>query len=690
MAQLSLNNGTRASATASGAATVFEEELAAGRVGGHAWQIWKGKGRRGPKSEEDTWARLRERGCSLPGYSQPCISEEEVPRFSVVYSGSVQPSPSGLILVLDPPHIDKSNRLETILGDSHIFQVRVADPAHERDKWKSSKASGSIENVAINLPSLVSKVKAQLLSIRLGDGEYGFVHFKTTKRDDVNALDRKTSYQFLDAEPDESTNAVESKHVKVKSILLAGFNRTEPYVGKKLKDFALDDLQTLREKARIPIPDSVTVVMVPDPSEKLPEGCIFFQREGFHNEFKDMEVLVLKNPAYRLNDCQKLRIVDADTYPELRGYSDVVIMSVHGSVRESERLGGGDYDGDRVLVIFDRKVVSEFTKGQRDIDKEHKEVTDAFITVTEKVSSIIRNPQSDAGYDELLRRNHQFWVDSQSSPLGIYDRFRSMALERRGIRAPFTVVFAQMQEKITDARKQGLLLKPEVYELHKDYWQNKSAPIWYKPDFDKIRAQHKKNRRWESRYTRFLTELVTQDNDRWEEGMPSAPETNIDNVIEKYISRETPLSSENSDFGTDFKLIQQRMRVLLRVWCENRPEGAEQSQLPFGKFPPSSYEVALSVAPKYHDWDRRVEFFRRWFESDPPQQQLRSIVFQGNGKDRLMKIKAAVLYCLCRKDAACPWEIAHESLEKVRAEFFPSKVVTNANMRNLRLKSKSA
>ncbi|KXS18132.1 hypothetical protein M427DRAFT_222695 [Gonapodya prolifera JEL478] len=187
----------------------------------------------------------------------------------------------------------------------------------------------------------------------------------------IEALSRETkrfTSQGAVPTPDPSDpDAPKPSNFELHEALLAGFDRTEPYIGEKLRACAELKLRRVRETAPIPVPESVSLAIVPDPTEELPEGYVFFQIDGIDNALKGKEVLVLRNPAYRLSDCQKLRVADADRFPKLRPYTDVLIMSVQGTMREAERLGNGDYDGDRVVIIYDQTIVAEFSKGHLDI-----------------------------------------------------------------------------------------------------------------------------------------------------------------------------------------------------------------------------------------------------------------------------------------------------------------------------------
>jgi hypothetical protein len=46
--------------------------------------------------------------------------------------------------------------------------------------------------------------------------------------------------------------------------------------------------------------------------------------------------------------------------PELRHFTDVIVLSVKGPRRAADYLSGGDYDGDKGLVIWQPELVDPF------------------------------------------------------------------------------------------------------------------------------------------------------------------------------------------------------------------------------------------------------------------------------------------------------------------------------------------
>lgn len=69
------------------------------------------------------------------------------------------------------------------------------------------------------------------------------------------------------------------------------------------------------------------------------------------------ELTLQADPALLPTDVQKVTAVDN---PALKDFMDVIVFPTQGPVALCSLLGGGDYDGDTVKVIWDSAIVSSF------------------------------------------------------------------------------------------------------------------------------------------------------------------------------------------------------------------------------------------------------------------------------------------------------------------------------------------
>ena len=72
------------------------------------------------------------------------------------------------------------------------------------------------------------------------------------------------------------------------------------------------------------------------------------------------------NSAFKLPSPKFLLQFRAVDRSELREWADVIIFSTKGARSPLSLLGGGDYDGDTVIIIWDPAIVNSFTNAPLD------------------------------------------------------------------------------------------------------------------------------------------------------------------------------------------------------------------------------------------------------------------------------------------------------------------------------------
>uniref|UniRef100_T1IXA6 Large ribosomal subunit protein mL46 n=1 Tax=Strigamia maritima TaxID=126957 RepID=T1IXA6_STRMM len=113
-----------------------------------------------------------------------------------------------------------------------------------------------------------------------------------------------------------------------------------------------------KKKIRIYIPESRLLYGVCDPSGKLKEGEVFVRilTGGSKMTIDGAEIVASRNPCLHTGDIQKFKAVDI---PELHYLQDVIVFAVVGQRPAASLLSGGDLDGDKFFVCWDKELIPE-------------------------------------------------------------------------------------------------------------------------------------------------------------------------------------------------------------------------------------------------------------------------------------------------------------------------------------------
>ena len=133
-----------------------------------------------------------------------------------------------------------------------------------------------------------------------------------------------------------------------------------------IRDYCL----RLEERMNISIGRSTYAYIIADPLAILKEGEVHFcfsntfddPKSGFSDVALDgLDVLVARSPSHLPSDIQKVR---ATYHRELARYKDVMVFPSRGRRALADYLSGGDYDGDKVWVCWDPKIVEPFRNSE--------------------------------------------------------------------------------------------------------------------------------------------------------------------------------------------------------------------------------------------------------------------------------------------------------------------------------------
>ncbi|KAF8899369.1 RNA dependent RNA polymerase-domain-containing protein [Infundibulicybe gibba] len=154
-------------------------------------------------------------------------------------------------------------------------------------------------------------------------------------------------------------------HETALELVQAGFHpASSPFLRGKIGYIIEQAIKSVTEKCRIPLPESFSAFIVPDPLGILEEGQVYYRSS---QPFKDPKterlfdtitgnILLGRYPIRLLSDMQKVVAVDI---PELRDWTDVLIVSTQG--HEPNVLTRPiDVDGDAPFGIMHPEIVEPF------------------------------------------------------------------------------------------------------------------------------------------------------------------------------------------------------------------------------------------------------------------------------------------------------------------------------------------
>ncbi|TFY59667.1 hypothetical protein EVG20_g7698 [Dentipellis fragilis] len=281
---------------------------------------------------------------------------------------------------------------------------------------------------------------------------------------------------------DEISGCPSSLEETVLGMLDAGFRPDEEYVlSQKLHEVTKKAIKSQVSKGRVIVPMGCSAFIVPDPTGKLKPGQIYFKSSHYNLKtpeggLKDKVLgpaLVMRNPVKLSRDVEVVNV------PELEDYYDVIVFAIHGPYHLASLLGGGDYDGDKVEVIWDPDIVSTFTNADLKLSELPPDFMESFKRENKSVESVLQDI-SGMSIAECVREFQSYLMGSmRDSPVvGTYSGLHDNAMYAHGYNDPRTVRLAHMFCTTLDGSKTGLSVRYEVYRQDKDEFWSSRAPEW--------------------------------------------------------------------------------------------------------------------------------------------------------------------------------------------------------------------
>ncbi|KAJ7781151.1 RNA dependent RNA polymerase-domain-containing protein [Mycena metata] len=285
---------------------------------------------------------------------------------------------------------------------------------------------------------------------------------------------------------DQISGCPSSLEETVMSLLDAGFHpQTCSVLRSKLEKIVNGCVNRCIESYRIDLPvgKSAMAFLVPDELGVLEEGELFFKtsrhdlqtRDGLPTDILLGDALITRHPCKLPTDVQKWTAVDR---PELRHFTDVIVLSVKGSRRAADYLSGGDYDGDKGLVIWQPELVDPFRNAPLRFSEEPPEVAECFSPKNETVADFLQRtgPMTNA---EQLREMQRYLLSAirDIAVVGKYSNWHINATYTLGYQHKETIRLAYMFCKTLDGAKTGLTVLPSVFSKDQRTY-DKRPPAW--------------------------------------------------------------------------------------------------------------------------------------------------------------------------------------------------------------------
>lgn len=258
---------------------------------------------------------------------------------------------------------------------------------------------------------------------------------------------------------------------QILQLLRAGFHPlTCPTLAYLLEQVVVNEVKKALKKYRVELPLSATAFIAPDPHGVLEEGEIFFRpyettmrlKDANGEDFQDNTlcgpVLVTRHPCKLPTDVQKVK---AASHKVLDVYRDVILFSTRGERSLASLLGGGDYDGDTVNVIWHPEIVTPFKNAPTEYSEPPEDLSKFF----EKQTLTVEKALEDGTFNDQFTSFLLASLDQRCSP-GRYSVLHDTAVYEKGYDDAFTRLMAFMFCELLDSAKTGKRVLAGVFESH--------------------------------------------------------------------------------------------------------------------------------------------------------------------------------------------------------------------------------
>ncbi|KAM0748687.1 hypothetical protein T439DRAFT_327958 [Meredithblackwellia eburnea MCA 4105] len=294
-----------------------------------------------------------------------------------------------------------------------------------------------------------------------------------SKEDSVSAED---SLNFVDdGRKDPLSAAPNTINEVIVEFLQSGFRPSiTPPLASKIqrvaKDYANGCVQFKLESKQCR-----TVLVIADPYNILKPGEVFYQAsepivddDGFARRIIEGPILASRPPCTLPCDVQPYQAI---VHPQFADHFDVLIMSAQGDRAPCSVLSGGDYDGDKLLIITNKTIIEQFDRARADPKfsdppfKDEDYFTVDSRTVENTIKVALKNGNDTDVAKELAAPLFTF------SAFGTLSKRQTSVAYTKGLDDAHAVELAHLFCKSLDGRKQGLSFTPDQWEHVKTKFQ---------------------------------------------------------------------------------------------------------------------------------------------------------------------------------------------------------------------------
>ena len=135
----------------------------------------------------------------------------------------------------------------------------------------------------------------------------------------------------------------------------------------------MSHLRSIKYRARIPVSQGFLLYGIMDETNTLKEGEVYITTQSPDDDGEPERtvllgerVVVTRAPALHPGDVQLVTAVDVPENSPLRANYNCIVFSQQGARDLPSQLSGGDLDGDLFHIIYDPRLIPDFTNPPAD------------------------------------------------------------------------------------------------------------------------------------------------------------------------------------------------------------------------------------------------------------------------------------------------------------------------------------
>ncbi|KAF7295478.1 RNA-dependent RNA polymerase [Mycena indigotica] len=273
-------------------------------------------------------------------------------------------------------------------------------------------------------------------------------------------------------------------HERVVQLLQAGFHpRHCAYLNDKLKFVGKMEINSASEKHRISLPESTGASSFAgtDPTGLLKPRQVYFESsKPFRDPKTQVQFTVLTGPVligrYPIRTSSDMQLVTAVDIPQLHGFTDVMLASIHGERSLLSDLSGGDYDGDTVIMCWAAELLEKFEN--KPLVQPPPNFVEQYFEKDVKTGKSFFDELASLSPEEAQKRyQEESLMGIHDTMVGLYSTFHDNAVLQFGYDHPNAILMAHMGNTLLDAAKSGLRLRPGVFEKHRAQFGGKPKEV---------------------------------------------------------------------------------------------------------------------------------------------------------------------------------------------------------------------